>query len=47
MNKKSRLLDRLKEYLDNASKEELEPYNNIGPNVKEYMEYIRKLNKNV
>lgn len=54
MNKKLRLLDRLKEYLDNASKEELEKdwkelesYNNIGPDVKEYIEYIRKLHKNV
>lgn len=41
-------------YLNNASKEELEenwkelePYNEIGPDVTEYMEYIRKLHKNV
>lgn len=54
MPKKSRLLESLKKYLKETPPEklkkdfeELEPYNEIGPDVEEYMEYIRKLHKNV
>lgn len=44
-----KLLESLKEYLNNASKEELEenwkelePYNEIGPDALEYYEELKK-----
>lgn len=44
-----KLLDNLKEYLNNASKEELEenlkelePYNEIGPDAYEYCKELKK-----
>lgn len=53
MSKKSELSKDLEKYLEEATPEELEenwkelePYNDIGPDATEYINYIKELKKN-